>query len=80
MHNDVPRGTDECARIGDLALFVHAKRVRSYLGRICGPRLSLGGGGSRGVADRQTDGPVAEVGYEVESAAECFDIAGDDIE
>jgi hypothetical protein len=43
--------------------------------------LSLGGGsGGRGVADGQADGPVAEVGDEVQTAAERFDVAGDDVE
>ena len=38
---------------------------------------ALCGGG--GVGDGQPDGPVAEVGHEVQPAAECFDVAGDDL-
>ena len=39
--------------------------------------LSCGG---LGVADGQADGPVAEVGDEVQAAAEGLDVAGDDLE
>jgi len=37
-------------------------------------------GGGRCVADGQPDGPVAEVGDEVQPAAEGLDVAGDDLE
>jgi hypothetical protein len=33
-----------------------------------------------GIADGQPDGPVAEIGYEVQPAAEGLDVAGDDLE
>src|ERR1035438_7222990 len=36
--------------------------------------------GGRGVADGQPDGPVAEIGHEVEPSAEGLDVAGDDLE
>jgi hypothetical protein len=39
--------------------------------------LSCGGSG---VADGQADGPAAEIGHEVEPAAEGLDVAGDDLE
>jgi hypothetical protein len=33
-----------------------------------------------GIADGQPDGPVAEIGYEVQPAAEGLNVAGDDLE
>src|ERR1039458_9378830 len=36
--------------------------------------------GGRGVADGQPDGPVAEIGHEVQPSAEGLDVAGDDLE
>ena len=36
--------------------------------------------GGRGVADGQPDGPVAEIGHEVQPATEGLDVAGDDLE
>jgi hypothetical protein len=38
------------------------------------------GGVFASVADREPDRPVAEVGDKVEAAAECFDVAGYDLE
>lgn len=32
-----------------------------------------------GVADGQPDGPVAEIGHEVQAASERLDVAGDDL-
>ncbi len=48
----------------------------SALGRGC-RWLPLGGG--CGVGDGQPDGPVAEVGYQVQPAAEGLGVAGDDL-
>jgi hypothetical protein len=36
--------------------------------------------GGPGIADRQADGTVAEVGHEVQPSAEGLDVAGDDLE
>ena len=40
-------------------------------------RLLLCGG--RGIADGQPDGSVAEIGHELQPAAEGLDVAGDDL-
>jgi hypothetical protein len=47
-------------------------------GRVPAMWLPLCGG--LGVADRQADGPVAEVGDEVQAPAEGLDVTGDDLE
>ena len=47
-------------------------------GEGCPTWLLLCGGG--GTADGQPDGPVADIGYEVQPAAEGLDVAGDDLE
>jgi hypothetical protein len=36
--------------------------------------------GGHGLADGQPDSPVAEIGHEVQPAAEGLDVAGDDLE
>ena len=53
------------------------RQVRRPAGEAVAWLLSRGG---RGVADGQPDGPVAEVGHEVQPAAEGLDVAGDDLE
>ena len=58
----------------------HSQCQLSLLVRDGGRHARLLSCGGRGVADGQSDGPVAEIGHEVQPSPEGLNVAGDDLE